>query len=111
MEELEEGSAGEIADPALTPEESIIKRQGELGYQKISEAMARAIAGLPEDVRLYLRYRIYSEPPLKPREIAAVMGRTESEIHALAAKAKTKLAAALKDLKNDPLVKSWLETV
>jgi RNA polymerase primary sigma factor len=111
MTELREGSYEELPDPGPTPEESILLEQEEAGYQRISEALAEAIASLTEDVRTYLWYRLYHDPPLKPSEIAAAMERPEQEVYTMAARAKAALTAMLDHLKNDPFVKNWIEAV
>lgn len=94
VEELVQGEEGiiDVVHAQHQPEQDLIE-------QNFHQALARAIAGLPERERLVVS--LYYDEELNLREIGKVLGVTESRVSQICSQAMLRLRARLKDWLTD----------
>ncbi len=92
-----------LSDSGATPEEAVIEAQSDTAWEKLLSCLSIAMERLPEDARLYLRYRYLEIPPLAPRDIAPLMRIPITEIYRRRQSWETALAAELSSLGIDNL--------
>lgn len=72
-----------IADPGLSPEESLLVKEEERMRAALIAAVKEAAARLPAGERLYLQIVFSATDPLPPRDIAKQMGCEVNEVYRL----------------------------
>lgn len=66
---------------AASAEEIALAREARQQRETAFDALAAALAGLPEQARTYLHLRFMAEPPLPPRQIARQLGVAVDELY------------------------------
>jgi len=106
---LPETANDTIADTAgASPEESLLRAEGEAALDAAAAALRQTMADLPERERAYLRIALGGGAPLPAREIARLMGEPVAEIYQLKQRLLPRLKAALT---NSAAVKNWVASV
>jgi len=92
-----DGGPSDLPDDRPTPEDAAIAHQEEQTLEEASGALHRAIAELPQEIRLYLQHVLAGEPPPAPRDIAKAMDRPVTEVYAMRQQAERMLRQALRE--------------
>lgn len=70
-----------LEDGGPNPEESLIGREDDDGLTSAVNALMEAMSALPEEGRTYLTLRFLDDPPLKPQQIALLLGMPVQELY------------------------------
>ena len=70
-----------LEDSAPNPEEALIGLEAKDNLERAVEFLMAAMAALPEEGRAYLTLRFLEDPPLKPKQIAPILGMPVKEIY------------------------------
>lgn len=79
-----------------SPEDVVIADEERRNRERVLDALAQALAGLPEEARAYLQYRFLADPPLPPRRIADEMGLSVEDLYRLRGRWEGMLRAELR---------------
>jgi RNA polymerase primary sigma factor len=73
------GRSAESDSPS--PEQILLDSERDADREKLLDCLRSVLDELAEDEKLYIRFRFAQEPPLRPREIASLLGREERDIY------------------------------
>jgi RNA polymerase primary sigma factor len=96
MDDGERGREMDVADFDNSPDSIMMRAQEDRAEAQAVDLVRRAMTEMEPELRLYLQLRFYDDPPKAPRQIAKLMGRTETEIYKIRQAAMSSLAIKLK---------------